>query len=336
MHETIIRDAHAVLLPAFDDLSFGEGQADFFRAGGMAGLLGCSRAEYVARRMGPDRVARETADDFLRWRSQAEAIAGDVLVAADYELGGIQRLHRLGPTLGHPSAVRTMSDGQIRAHGRAAGKAALALGVNLVLAPVVDVVTGTNPWLLDRTVSPDATETARAARAYIEGLQEAGVAATAKHFPGYPDLPEDPFVSATTAMTGSAATLAPGLEGFRAAIAAGVKAVMVGPAPVDAIDPAEPASTSAPTVELLRGAFGFGGLVISDDLDMPGTMRGRPLAEVAVLALKAGAQLLLIDGAKSRAFADAIVAAVDDGRLPAQTVSHAAAAVRELARQPGG
>jgi beta-N-acetylhexosaminidase len=330
---SISQDAYAVLLPAFANADFTDQSRGFFGNGGVASLLGCSREEYVARRMSSERSATETAAQFREYYERAKACAGPVLIAVDYEIGGVHRLHDLAPQIRHPADAAHMSDEQLRDFGRAAGKAARAMGINYFLAPVVDVVTGPNPWLSDRIIIADPAVVARCAAAFVLGVQSTRVAATAKHFPGHHVTVADPFHSETVSVPGTRADLDPGLHPFRELVAAGVKSIMTGPIPVDAIDPAEPSSTSKIIVDLLRMDFGFKGLVVSDDLDLPGTMRGRKLDEVAIAAVDAGVDLLLLAaGPQVDEVAAALVSAVETGRLRGEKLAAAANAVRSLAR----
>lgn len=330
--DDISRDTYAVLLPAFDKVEFTEASTSFFNAGGVASLLGLTREEYVARRMSAARQQSETPLLLLDYHNRARALAGDVLIAIDYELGGIHRLHKLGPQLPHPREVLEMKEIEIEHFGAEAARAARSCGINFFLAPVVDLVTGSNPWLRDRTFSVDADLVSRAASAFIRGVQSQGVAATAKHFPGHPHVPADPHDSATVTVTASLEELKPNLKCFDAAIAAGVRAIMTGPIPVDAIDPTEPSSTSAKVVAMLRGAHRFQGLIVSDDLDLPGTLRGRTVPEAAVASLKAGVDLLLLAGGPQvDEVARSIIASVHAGKLERDVVARAASAVRLLA-----
>jgi beta-N-acetylhexosaminidase len=332
-HSDPLNDAYAVLLPAYDSLAFTASAQRFFANGGVAALLGCSRAEYVARRMSPQRQDVETGDSFRAYAQQARAHSGrNVVIAVDYEIGGVHRLHRLAPQLSHPSEALTKTPEEVEAFGFQAGTAARALGVNLILAPVLDAVSGENPWLLNRSLSPDPDIVAPITTAFIVGLQKAGVAATAKHFPGHHDVPLEPHDSAESTVPGDADTLAANIRPFADAVARGVRCVMTGPVPVQALDPVEPSSTSKTTVDLLRNELGFAGLVVSDDLDLAGTMRGRPIAEVALASLAAGVQLLLLsDGPQIDEIAEYIARAVQEGRLAADTLRGASEAVRQLA-----
>jgi beta-N-acetylhexosaminidase len=119
---------------------------------------------------------------------------------------------------------------------------------------------------------------------------------------------------------------------FQRLVDAGVSAVMVGPVTVEAIDPGNPAASSRVLVDLLRQGLGFDGLIISDDLDAISTMKGRSLGQVAVSAVAAGVELLLIPGGTAvRETAEALTAAVEDGQLTAAALAAAATKVRALA-----
>ena len=112
---------------------------------------------------------------------------------------------------------------------------------------------------------------------------------------------------------------------------------MLGPAVVEAIDRRRAASVSPAVVDLLRREIGFAGLVITDDLDAPGVLLDRTLADTAVMALQAGAELLMLAaGSHLPAIVQAIVAAVEGGILPEDTLARAAAKVRALAADPVG
>jgi beta-N-acetylhexosaminidase len=329
----IKRDAYAVLLPAVDTAEFTNESRAFFENGGVASLLGSSREEYVARRMNTARRRFETPELLQAYREMANKLADNVLVAIDYEIGGVHRLHDLAPQLRHPSAALTMTTEEIEDFGRNSALAARKLGVNFFLAPVIDVVTGINPWLDDRTLGTDPEVVGRIATAFIKGVQSVGVAATAKHFPGHHSAIVDPHDSTDVVVPGTFEDLAAGLQPYTKVIAAGVKAVMTGPIPVTAIDPWQPASASSVVVNLLRSEFKFKGLIVSDDLDLPGTLRGRPLNEVLIISLLAGVELILLaSGPQVDDAANHIANAVKEGKLPRETLAAAAHKVRWLAK----
>lgn len=330
----LIRDAHAVLLPAFGGLELDDVVLRYLDNGGVSLLLGENREEYVARAMCDERRASESGAQFESIAQLARRRAGaGIIVAIDQELGGIQRLHRLAPSLPDFETARGTSTDEIARQSAEVAKAARALGVNLFLAPIVDVVSGINPWLERRNLGVDPAEVSRIACAFVRGVQSVGVAATAKHFPGHPVTRLDPALDEAI-VDGTLDELKPGFGVFKDVIGAGVRAVMSGPALVPAVDADEPSSTSRDTLSLLRGQFGFRGLIISDDLDVPGILRGRTVEAVAVASLIAGADLLLVS---SQAGIDTIVRTIVDavkgGTLAQERLANAAQRVRSLARQ---
>lgn len=321
-----IADAHAVLLPAFADPQLDEPLRQFLRSGGRALLLGESRQEYVGRKMAPDRLARETPEMMRAFTREARQLSGSLIVAIDQEPTGIQRLQGF---------VQTMSSTDIQSAAATVAKVAQSLGINFFLAPILDVVTGHTTWLANRTLGDDASEVARIGAAFIIGVQSAGVAATAKHFPGYPDMAIDPAIGIAR-QSGTMEALQAGLGPFRSAIASGVYAIMTGPAVVEAFDPVHSASTSPATMQFLRDRLAFDGVIVSDDLDAPSVMLGESLAETAIRSLNAGADLLLLaSGPHLPSVVEAIVAAAAGGRMPAGRLSEAAGRVRALAERLG-
>ena len=331
MNEGILRDSHAVLLPAIAGLELEYEFGDFLANGGQAILLGESREEYVARRMLPARTARENSAIFTELVKALNQARGPVIVAVDQELGGIQRLSALVPPLPEAAAAAAMTDEEIEEACFTTAKAAKALGVTMFLAPILDVVVGGNPWLEGRTMAADPTQVARIGTAFVRGVQRAGVVAVAKHFPGYPLLSADPALTQVSLEVEEALVWEHGAA-FKSVIEAGVRAVMTGPAPVAALDPLQGASTSPVVIGALRQKFGFGGLIVSDDLDAPATLLGRTLEETAIAALAAGADLLLVgNGPHIPALCRAIADAVLGGELPAARLAEAAARVRTMA-----
>jgi beta-N-acetylhexosaminidase len=325
-------NARAVLLPAIADLTLTDNLRRFLDAGGRSILIGETREEYVARRMSNDRRCTETRADIAAFCAETRQRAGPMLVGLDEEPGGIHRLHDLVPQLVEGEELLALSTGEIERAARDIAASAAALGVRLFLAPVVDVLSGRNPWLEGRTLAHEPAKVGRVAAAWIRGVQASGVAATAKHFPGHHDITGDPAVEVAE-VTGGAAALAPGLAPFREAIAAGVKAVMTGPALVPAMDPVLPSSLSVATIRTLRKEFGFTGLIVSDDLDAAATLRGqRNVPQAVVAALAAGSDLLLLSAENSLdGVVEAILTAIAEGQLPEGRLAEAAERVRTLA-----
>lgn len=329
------QQAHAVLLPAFGEARLSGQVRRFLSSGGCAILLGESREEYVARRMSRQRVAEETAETLSGVVDEARSLAGDVLVCVDQELEGIRRLHDLVPPFPplrsrHPSSPEALREGC-----GAVAAAARNMGINCFLAPVLDLVTGDNPWLAGRTWSTDPHLVASLSSIFIEAVQGAGVIAVAKHFPGYSWIPLDPAVESEARNSGPQDSLKKGFIPFAAAVDSGVEAIMTGPAIVEALDPERAASLSPAIISMLRSQLDFKGMVMSDDLDAPAILQGRSVAEAAVEALAAGSDLLLIGDIDDQLenVAAAIVRAVKDGTLEEARLVDAAAKVRSLTRK---
>lgn len=335
MRESRTEDAHAVLLPAFDSTTLGDSVKRFLENGGCSILLGESREEYVAREVSEDRKSAETADTFLRVTQEAADLAGDLLVAVDQELGGICRLHDLVPHFPPAEELANYDAESIEKISGSVAAAAKGLGVNCFLAPILDVVTGQNPWLSGRTWSTDPDVIARLSSAYIRGVQAAGVAATAKHFPGFHSIALDPAIEPGAIITEKVNSFKPGFIPFADAIGNDVEMIMVGPAIVEAFDTRKPASISPKIIGMLRSEFSFKGVVMSDDLDSRATMRNRSVEEVAIDALNAGSDYLLlaaIDDQLERVV-DAICKAVEKDDLAEERLGEAGAKVRALAKK---
>ncbi len=330
---TLTLDAHAVFLPAIDTGVLPDHIAAHLDRGGTSVLVGESRSEYVARQMSAARVQRESRESFSELTADIVRHGGpETLIAVDQELVGIQRLHGLVRPLPTLDVDRPTDEALVEQAAQDLAEDCEALGVNVVLAPIIDVVSGPNLWLAGRTMSSDAASVSRAGAAFVRGLQaRGGVAATAKHFPGHPVVEGDPAVDADSEVGVGSADLAPGLNAFRAAIRAGVRVVMVGPTLVPALDAELAASRSPRIVEMLRADLGHDGVVLSDDLDGPGILRGDSIGDAVVDALTAGVDWLLVAGSpRLPGLVTTVVEAVHDGRLPIERLANAAASVRLL------
>lgn len=335
MKKSRAKAAHAVILPAFDTTTLSDSVKRFLENGGCSILLGESRKEYLARKVSDHRKSTETADTFLRLTKEAANLAGVLLVAVDQEIGGICRMHDLTPHYPDVEELTRYDTVSFEKICASVARAAKDLGVNCFLGPILDVVTGQNPWLSGRTWSKDPDEIARISSAYIRGVQTAGVAATAKHFPGFHNITLDPATEPGAIVTEKADSFKPGFIPFADAIGNGVELIMVGPSIVEAFDNAKPASISPKIIGMLRSEFGFKGVVMSDDLDSRATMRDCSVEKVAIDALNAGSDYLLlaaIDGQLERVV-DAICNAVETGDLAEKRLDEAGAKVRALAKK---
>ena len=259
----------------------------------------------------------------------------EILVAIDEEGGDVTRLEAAsGSSYPGNFALGLVDDPALtREVGAAIAGELAAAGVNLNLAPVADANTNPlNPVIGVRSFGADPELVARHVAAFVEGTQRQGVAACAKHFPGHGDTSVDSHHDLPVVEGDLESALLP----FRAAIDAGVRAVMTGHLLVRALD--DVPATLSPTIlgGLLRGELRFGGLVVTDALEMRAISAGVGVEEGAVRALAAGADLLCLghdlheDAAE--AVLRAIVDAVREGRLPLDRLEEAAARVGETAR----
>lgn len=336
--ETYLRDSVAVLLPVVGDLSVPPWLAKLLQRGLRSALIAETRDEYVARSMSVERRSTETADDIRSWVDVTSNLAeGGFLVAIDQEPWGIRRLHELVPDCPPPNDASKPSLERFERAAQSVAEAARSLGISMFLSPVLDVLTGANPWLEGRTLpaSLSPEEVGRISAAYIRGTQVAGIPTIAKHFPGFPKVPVDPALDEAAAVSAGAwdeRALTP----FREAVAAGSTGVMLGPVVVPEVDTEEPASTSKPTVSLLRDALGFRGMIVSDDLDAPATLLGRDLYATAVASLRAGADLVLLNGGDHLlGLADQMAELAVEDPAFAQRLAEAANQVRGVAEQYG-
>ncbi len=220
------------------------------------------------------------------------------LVMADQEGGGVQRLGDAVPSMPWPRTMaQTMTPAQVKALTTRVGASMLQLGVNVDLAPVIDLDAGAGPSTTDpdglRSFSAVPLTAANYGVAYLQGLVAAGVVPVVKHFPGLGGASANTDYSPAT--TPPLATLeGAGLVPFRAAIAAGVPAVMVSNATVPGLT-TEPASLSPAAINgLLRHTLGFEGLVVTDSLSAVAiTDAGYQVPAAAVAAIAAGADMIL-------------------------------------------
>jgi beta-N-acetylhexosaminidase len=327
----ILPDAYAVLLPAIADLRLTDDLKAYFLGGGRSLLLGETREEYVARKMSEARMDHETGDHFSSLAKDVSNLAGPSLIAVDQELAGIQRLHHLTPSLPRLDDLLTMTDFEIEQQSEDVARAAAALGVNMFLSPIADLVRGNNVWLKGRTLGTDQRQISRICSAFIRGVERAGVITMPKHFPGHHDITCDPAIDMGV-VTGDQHDLQPGYGIFNEVFAANPSACMLGPALVPAVDPVEPSSTSAKTVRMLRDTFRFKGMIVSDDLDGKAALAGRTIEQTAIASMRAGTDLLLVAaGPQIHSIAASLSSMAQSDEFFLNRLNSAAAVVRQLA-----
>jgi len=270
---------------------------------------------------------------------RAEARA-PIVIAVDQEGGRVQRL-RDGFT--ELPSLRAIGEGAADAEriGRTIARELAAVGVDLDFAPVVDVDSNpANPVIGARSFGTDPELVARLGAAMIRGMQEGpiveSVSACAKHFPGHGDTDLDSHLTLPHLRHPVERLERVEWPPFRAAIGAGVAAVMTAHIVFEAIDPQRPATLSrAVLAGALRTRLGFRGAVISDDLRMRAVADLLPPAELAVAAVQAGCDLLLVcdDVDAQRAAIEGLAQAIVDGTLDLPDVHAALGRVAALRRR---
>ncbi|NUL05072.1 glycoside hydrolase family 3 protein [Streptomyces lunaelactis] len=324
--DTLTRDALAVLQPGF----LGTTAPDWLlrRIGEGLSAVGLFGRNIVS----PGQLAALTA--------QLRAERDDVLVAIDEEGGDVTRLEvRTGSSFPGNCALGSVDDTELtRAVARELGRRLAECGVDLNWAPSADINSNPdNPVIGVRSFGADTALAARHTVAYVEGLQSAGVAACTKHFPGHGDTNVDSHHALPRIDVDLDTLHARELVPFRAAIAAGSKAVMSAHILLPALDPNRPATLSPQILTgLLREELGYQGLIVTDGMEMQAISAVYGIERGSVLAIAAGADAICVGGgladeATVLRLRDALVAAVRDGELPEERLADAAARVRALA-----
>jgi beta-N-acetylhexosaminidase len=258
---------------------------------------------------------------------QAACTRGEpLLTALDQEGGAVKRLTWAPPTRA-PASMRSPTDAHAQAMATAASLR--SVGIDVDFAPVAD--TPDSPWsfLGSRAFSRSRFWNAEMVRAFAGGLQQSGIAATAKHFPGL-GLSTGNTDKGRIVIDSAAWKLREGLTPFRSAVRAGVQLVMVSSAIYPALDPrGKPAVFSRPIVQgLLRKELGFRGVAVTDSLTAPAAAR---VPHAATRAMSAGDDLLIFGAERSseQAYSTLAADAVKRPHLRAR-LAQAAERVRAL------
>jgi beta-N-acetylhexosaminidase len=272
-----------------------------------------------------------------------------LLVSADLETGAGMRARGgyfipnaidLGSaTLLPPNmAIGATGDTTLAYHaGRVTALEGRALGIHINYAPVLDVNNNAaNPVINTRSYGEDPHAVARLGVAYIRGLQENGMIATGKHFPGHGDTDVNSHLALPVVTVSRARLDSVELVPFRAAINAGVGAIMTFHGAMPALD-----STNTPgtlsrkvNIDLLRTQLGFGGLVVSDAMDMLGVLNKYGPVGSAKLAVAAGVDVL-IQPPDAKVTIDAIVDGVKEKLYTEARITESARRILILKHQLG-
>lgn len=240
------------------------------------------------------------------------------LISADQEGGRVQRLPK--SVIDTPSAREIAQLGDEEKAflmGKSIGEAMRGLGLNYDLAPVMDVesVMG-NPSIGSRSFGADAPTVARFGTAMLRGMQAAGIMACAKHFPGHGGTATDTHRALPTIELSMEELERGPLVPFYAAIKAGVMSIMTTHIMFPALDNEYPGTLSPAVLGgLLRGKMQYGGIIITDCLEMGAIASRYGAAEAALLAAKAGADMPLIshNNAEAARAAELISRALERG-----------------------
>jgi beta-N-acetylhexosaminidase len=257
-------------------------------------------------------------------------------VSLDQEGGRVARLRE--PFTRWPPMIALGRSGDSELAERFAGALAAelsAVGITLDYAPVLDILTtADNPAIGDRALADNAEDVARLGAVIIEALQASGVAACGKHFPGHGDTTVDSHAEMPIVEHDLERLRAVELQPFRSAIAANVAAIMTGHLLVPSLDEEAPATMSRAIVhDLLRGELGFDGVIFTDDLDMGALATRYDIGQIAVGAVAAGCDGLLLCGPdhdKQHRALEALVHAAEDGTLSVAAVERSMARHRRM------
>ena len=252
-------------------------------------------------------------------RAAADGGRPRLLIAVDQEGGLVKRVSWIPPRLSPPRLGELGSTERARGQGRRTGAALRDLGINTNLAPVADVPASRASFMYQqgRTWSFSAGKTARLANAFALGLGDRRALATMKHFPGLGRATRNTD-DHVVRIGATRRRLAPGLEPYRQAVANDVPLIMLSNAVYDAYDRHHAAGWSrAIGWGLLRDELGFEGVTVTDSLDGAAAARRVPTDRLAISAVRAGTDLILLTGteAASRSVYRSLLDAATDGRI---------------------
>lgn len=267
-----------------------------------------------------------------------------LLIGIDEEGGVVARLANSPgfdlPQYESAASVGAQGTDEVRAMSAEIGTYLAGYGINLDFAPVADVNTNPdNPVIGTRAFSSDPQKAADCVTAAVEGFSQAGVLCCLKHFPGHGDTAGDSHDGTVYTEKTMEELRACEFLPFEAGIRAGAPLVMVGhisaPNAVEGEESNLPATFSRALItDVLRDELGFAGVVVTDSLAMGAITETCTPGEAAVLALQAGADLLLMPAGLAQAY-DGVLAAVEDGRLTEERIDESVARILALKQQAG-
>ncbi len=261
-----------------------------------------------------------------------------LLVSSDYEYGLGMRLQDAVAFPSNMGLGATRDSAMVYKIGRVVGEEARAVGVLQNYAPVSDVNDNPdNPIINVRSFGENPQLVGRLASAFVLGTQDAGVVATAKHFPGHGDTNIDSHMALPVIDFGYARLQKVELVPFRDDVAAGIKSVMVAHIAFPKIvGNSDVPGTLSPeiTTDLLQDSVRFHGLIVTDALTMRGVTREFSAAQAAVMAVKAGADILLMPPDEEVAI-NAVTKAVERGEISEARIDQAVRKILTIKSEVG-
>jgi len=279
----MINDAGNFFILGFDGTSVPASLKMFSKQHGLGGVI------FFDRNIeSPGQLKRLTA------QLQSLSPSGSLIISIDQEGGKFQRLRPPYFTAFPPACeVSTQTALDL---GRRMGQELAELGINVDFAPVLDVNTNPhNPIIGERSYGSNPQIVAEVGKLFITGLQERGVLACGKHFPGHGDTDRDSHLTLPVVDHPVERLQTVELVPYRELIGCGLRAIMTAHVLYPALDPKNPA-TFSPIIlcEILRKELGFKGLIVTDDMGMAGSLSQADLPEACIQAFGAGCDLLLV------------------------------------------
>ncbi len=316
----------------------------------LPGFTGTTVPEWLDRRLreglggvcvfGPNIESLEQLKDLTAAIRRANPRA---IIAIDEEGGDVTRLYySAGSPFPGNAVLGRIDDVKLTENtGAEVGRAVQAAGCNLDFAPDVDINSNpNNPVIGVRSFGAEPELVARHSAAWIRGIESTGVAASAKHFPGHGDTAVDSHLALPVVDRSLEELRVRELVPFQAAIRAGTRTIMTSHILLPQLDADRPATLSPIILqELLRDELGFGGVIVSDALDMKGASGIIGIPAAAAAAVAAGCDLLCIgtDNTDEQLaeIEQRMLDAVNTGELAAERLADAASRVRELGDELG-
>lgn len=321
--ENLLREVNGVIWPGF----LGSTLPDWLRAALADGLAG---VVYFQQNI-------ESAAQLTELSRQISELNPSAIIGVDEEGGNVTRLQS-GDGSELPGAAvlgRANDPALTAAAGRRIGSLCRQYGINLAIAPVADVNTNPmNPVIGVRSFGPSTELVARHTAAMVRGIQSAGIAACAKHFPGHGDTRTDSHLGLPRLDFGLSRLVDEHLPPFQAAADAGAKAMMTAHIVLGDLGE-EPATVNPKALALLRNT-GFDGVLATDALDMAAIRSTIGSGRGAVRAIAAGADLLCVgnpDNPREGAAAEAAIAVDEADYLEIRDALLAAVRSGEISRE---